>query len=106
MRPFGTTRPYLFGECSSTLTIVVIGTGGQLIVSSLAAYAFAKIKFKGRNLIFTLFLGSMMIPVQATIIPRFILFYEIGLYNNLWAIILPSWFGITSDNFIWVCPMT
>lgn len=80
----------------NSLTIVVIGTGGQLIVSSLAAYAFAKIKFKGRNLIFTLFLGSMMIPVQATIIPRFILFYEIGLYNNLWAIILPSWFGITS----------
>ena len=80
----------------NSLTIVVFGTGGQLIVSSLAAYAFAKVNFKGRNFIFTLFLGSMMIPVQATIIPRFILFYEINLYNNLWSIILPSWFGITS----------
>lgn len=80
----------------NSLTIVILGTGGQLVVSSLAAYAFAKVNFKGRNLIFTMFLGSMMIPVQATIIPRFILFYEIGLYNNLWSIILPSWFGITS----------
>ena len=80
----------------NTLSIVIFGTGGQLIVSSLAAYAFAKINFKGREVIFTLFLGSMMIPAQATIIPRFILFYEIGLYNNLSALILPSWFGVTS----------
>lgn len=80
----------------NTLKIVVLGTGGQLIISSLAAYSFAKIKFKGRNLIFTLFLASMMIPSQATIIPRYMLFFNIGLYNNHWALILPSWFGITS----------
>ena len=76
--------------------IVVLGTGGQIIISSLSAYAFAKVNFKGKNIVFTLFLASMMIPVQATIIPRFILFYEIGLYNNLWSLILPSWFGVTS----------
>ena len=80
----------------NSILIVALGTGGQLIVSSLAAYGFAKINFKGRNVLFTLFLASMMIPAQATIIPRFILFYQIGLYNNLWALILPSWFNITS----------
>lgn len=80
----------------NSLIIVIIGTGGQLIVSSLAGYAFAKIKFKGKGFVFALFMGSMMIPAQATIIPRFIMFYEIGLYNTLWALILPSWFGVTS----------
>lgn len=66
----------------NTLFIVVLGTGGQLIVSSLAAYGFAKIDFKGRAAIFTLFLAAMMIPSQATIIPRYMLFYKIGLYNS------------------------
>lgn len=80
----------------NTLFIVVLGTGGQLIVSSLAAYGFAKINFKGRAAIFTLFLAAMMIPSQATIIPRYMLFYKIGLYNSLWALILPSWFSVTS----------
>ncbi len=80
----------------NSIVIVVLGTGGQIIISSLSAYAFAKVNFKGKNIVFTLFLASMMIPVQATIIPRFILFYEIGLYNNLWSLILPSWFGVTS----------
>ena len=80
----------------NTLFIVVLGTGGQLIVSSLAAYGFAKIDFKGRAAIFTLFLAAMMIPSQVTIIPRYMLFYKIGLYNSLWALILPSWFSVTS----------
>lgn len=80
----------------NTLFIVALGTGGQLIVSSLAAYGFAKIDFKGRAAIFTLFLAAMMIPSQATIIPRYMLFYKIGLYNSLWALILPSWFSVTS----------
>ena len=80
----------------NSIVIVVLGTGGQIIISSLSAYAFAKVNFKGKNIVFTLFLASMMIPVQATIIQSFILFYEIGLYNNLWSLILPSWFGVTS----------
>lgn len=80
----------------NSLTIVLFGTGGQLVIASLAAYAFAKVDFKGKNLVFTLFLASMMIPTQATIIPRFMLFYEIGLYNNLWSMILPAWFNVTT----------
>lgn len=80
----------------NSLTIVLFGTGGQLIISSIAAYAFAKINFKGKNIVFALFLASMMIPTQATIIPRFMLFYEIGLYNNLWSMILPAWFNVTT----------
>lgn len=80
----------------NTLIVVLFGTGGQLIVSSLAAYGFAKIDFKGRAAIFTLFLAAMMIPSQATIIPRYMLFFKVGLYNKLSALILPSWFSVTS----------
>ena len=76
--------------------IVFFSIVGQLMISSFAAYAFAKIDFKGKNLVFLLFLSSMMVPTQVTIIPRFMLFKSIGLYNSLWAIILPTLFGATS----------
>lgn len=80
----------------NSLTIAVVGTVGQLIISSLAGYSLAKINFKGKNLVFILMLVTMMIPVQATIIPRFILFKSIGIYNTLWSLILPAFFNVTS----------
>ena len=80
----------------NSILIVVGGTGGMLLVSSMAAYSFAKIRFKGKNIVFGLFMAAMMIPNQVTIIPRYMLFYEIGLYNNLWALIMPAWFNVTT----------
>ena len=74
----------------NTIFITVIGTLVQLVFASLAAYAFAKIPFKGKNIVFLLFLSTMMIPVEVTIIPRFMLFRTISLYDNLWAVILPT----------------
>ena len=76
--------------------ITVLGTAAQLIIASLAAYAFAKIKFQGKGFVFTLFLATMMMPTEVTIVPRFILFKTVGLYNNLWAIILPHFFNATA----------
>lgn len=81
---------------ANSLFIAVISTVGELIVASMAGYALAKINFKGRDLIFVLMLVTMMIPAQALIIPRFVLFKTIGLYNKLWALILPAWFNVTS----------
>ncbi len=86
----------MFRSFMNSTFIVVFSIAGQLTVASFAAYAFAKIKFKGKNAIFMLFLSSMMIPGQVTIIPRFMLFKTIGLYNSLWAIVLPSFFGATA----------
>ena len=81
---------------ANTLYIALFSIIGQMFISSLAAYSFAKINFKGKQVVFMLFLSSMMGPSQLTIIPRFMLFKTIGLYNNLWAIILPAFFGATS----------
>lgn len=80
----------------NSIFVVVWSIVGQLSFASLAAYAFAKINFRGKNAVFALFLSSMMIPSQVTIIPRFMMFRTIGLYNSLWAIILPNFFGATA----------
>lgn len=80
----------------NSLIVSVASVLGQLVVASMAAYAFAKIEFKGRNLLFTLMLMTMMIPMQVLIIPRYMLFYKIGLYDTLWALIIPNFFSFTS----------
>lgn len=73
--------------------ITVSGIIVALVISSLAAYAFAKVDFKGKNFVFMLFLSTMMIPAEVTIIPRFMIFHKMGLYNNLLSVILPHWFA-------------
>lgn len=76
--------------------ITVISTVVQLVIASLAAYAFAKINFKGKGIVFTMFLCTMMMPTEVTIVPRFMLFKTVGLYNNLWAVILPHFFNASA----------
>ena len=80
----------------NSFKIALISIAGQLFVSATAAYAFAKIKYPGKNLFFAAYLATMMIPFQVTIIPRFVLFNEIGLYNTHWAVILPHMFTASS----------
>ncbi len=80
----------------NSFKIAILGTAGQLLISSKAGYALAKIRFRGKNLVFILILVTMMIPAQALIIPRYILFDAIGLYGTHWALILQSWFNVTS----------
>ncbi|MFA7118638.1 MAG: carbohydrate ABC transporter permease [Sphaerochaetaceae bacterium] len=80
----------------NSLFIVIFSIIGCLLTSSLAGYAFAKMDFAGKDILFMLLLATMMIPSQVTIIPRFMLFKMIGLYNTHWALILPSWFSVTA----------
>jgi len=80
----------------NTVIIAAATIFGQLLIASLAAYAFACIPFRGKNIVFIMLLCAMMIPSQATLIPRFVLFSYIGLYNTHWALILPAWFSVSS----------
>lgn len=69
----------------------------QLLLSSLAAYAFARLTFPGRNLLFLIVLGTMMVPAQVLIIPSFLIVKDLGWQNSFAALILPravSAFGI------------
>ena len=80
----------------NTAFITVVSTVVQLTIASLAAYAFAKIRFKGKGVVFGMFLCTMMMPTEVTIVPRFMLFKTVGLYNNLWAVILPHFFNASA----------
>lgn len=76
----------LFNSLFVSLTFVVL----SLAVCTLAAYALSKFQFKGRNFIFLMFMLSMMIPYQATIIPLFQLFASMNLLNTYFALIAPQ----------------
>ncbi|MCY4019199.1 MAG: carbohydrate ABC transporter permease [Chloroflexi bacterium] len=72
-------------------TIITWGTVlGQLITAALAGYAFARLEFRGRDTLFWVVLATMMIPIQATVIPVFILIRNLGLFDTVWSLILPA----------------
>lgn len=77
----------------NSLKVAGVITIGQLITCSLAAYAFARLRFPGRDLLFGLYLSSLMVPGQVTIIPLYILMRHLGLIDNHASLILP---GLTS----------
>lgn len=62
----------------------------QIITSAMAGYAFAKFDFKGKNFLFVMILATMMIPFQAIMVPQFLLFKSLGIYNTHLALILPK----------------
>ena len=63
-----------------------------VLTSSLAAYAFSRIIFRGRDIIFTMYLGTLMIPQQVTIIPLFLIMRQFGWYDSYQALIIPPAF--------------
>lgn len=72
------------------VTVVLIG---QLLFSILAAYAFARLRFPGRDVIFWLYLSTLMIPPVVTVVPLYLMMTEAGLRNTFWGIVLPYMFG-------------
>lgn len=93
---FKSTVPILSFAANSVLVTFSV-TLGQLLTCSMAGYAFARLRFPGRNFLFVLLLASLMVPGQVTIIPVFIIMRKLGLVDNIWSIILPfltSAFGV------------
>jgi multiple sugar transport system permease protein len=74
----------------NTVLITLGKTAGQLLLCSLAAYAFARIPFPGRNLLFLLVLSVLMVPLPVFIIPRYLLMVDLGWLNTLTAVIVPG----------------
>ena len=77
----------------NTLLIVVLSTLGTIITASLVAYSFARFRYRGRDFIFLLTLGTLMLPAQVTLIPQYVLFHKLNLLNTLYPLWLPAWFG-------------
>ena len=76
--------------CLNSALYAVVGGGGATILCVLAGYGFAKYKFKGRRLAFSMLLGTVMVPLTALVIPTFIMLSRLELTNTIWAVILPS----------------
>jgi multiple sugar transport system permease protein len=89
-------RDYHFGTAyANSLKIAFINVTGAVLTSTLAGYAFAKIKFTGRNILFLFYLATMMIPSQVTLIPKFVMFNKMGLMGTHLTLILPGIITIT-----------
>ncbi|MFN2520602.1 MAG: carbohydrate ABC transporter permease [Candidatus Limnocylindria bacterium] len=76
---------------ANTILIAAVVTVGELATAVLAAYAFALMRFRGKGVVFVLFLATLMIPGEATLIPNFVLMSRryLNLYDTYWAQILP-----------------
>lgn len=83
----------------NTLIFTVITTGLMLVVTVLAAFAFSRLRFPGRDLIFTLFLSLMMIPTELVVITNFVTITNLDLRNSFLGLILPS---VTSVFYIYL----
>jgi len=77
----------------NSLVVATITTVGQVLISALAGYAFARLRFKGSDIIFLIILVTMMIPPQVNIIPLFFLMREMHLIDTYQALIIPGFFG-------------
>lgn len=77
----------------NTTVIVLSTTVGTLITASMASFAFARLQFPGRELLFKLLLSTMMLPAIITLVPSFILFRMLGWINTLLPLTVPAWFG-------------
>ena len=89
----------LGGYLLNTLIFSVITTAIMVVVSTLAAYAFARLEFRGKNLLFALFLSMMMIPSELVVITNFVTITNLDLRNSFPGLILPS---ITSVFYIYL----
>jgi multiple sugar transport system permease protein len=85
-------RPFVL-YTRNTLIILVGATAGTLLTSSMAAYAFARLRFPGRRALFGLTVSTLMLPFIVTMVPTFILFKELGWINTFLPLIVPYWAG-------------
>jgi multiple sugar transport system permease protein len=88
----GTFPRWLFNTAFLAVTVAIL----QVIFCSMAAYAFARLEFPGRDGIFAFMLATMMIPGAVTLIPAYVLMTKLRLINSYWALILPGAVGAGS----------
>lgn len=92
-QPFGTWY-------YNSLFIGIIGVLLRLTFNSLAAFAFAKLNFRGKDKVFIIFLATMMVPIESIIIPQYMIYRSLHLINNLLVLIIPNGFDAFSIFFL------
>jgi multiple sugar transport system permease protein len=96
------TRPWTvlpFGAFfKNTVILAVFSTLGTVASTAVVAYGFARLRFRGRGILFLLVLSTMMLPPQVTLIPRYLIFSRIGWVDSLKPLIVPQWLGASAYN--------
>lgn len=85
-------RPVLTWIFNSVVLAMLV-TSGVVITASLVAYSFARFDYRGRDFLFMVTLATLMLPAQVTLIPQFVLFFNLGWVNTLLPLWVPAWFG-------------
>jgi len=83
-------------------TIIVTGLNiiGTLASSSIVAFAFARMRFRGRSVLFIIILATMMLPRQVTLIPLYLIWSKLGMLNTFGPLVIPSFFGHAFSIFL------
>jgi len=84
------TRLHLGRYFFNSLVISLAITASALLLNSMAGYAFAKLRFGGRDRLLKILLAALVVPLQVGMLPLFLLLKQMGLINTYWAVILPS----------------
>ena len=84
----------------NSFEITILGTVGQILSCSLAAFAFARLRFKGREVIFVILLATLMLPFQLTIIPVFYIMFKLGWIDTHLPLIIPAFCGGAYGTFL------
>ncbi|NBX36151.1 MAG: carbohydrate ABC transporter permease [Planctomycetes bacterium] len=95
LREMGGAEPWVgfTNALANSVVITVLVLIGTVLSSSLVGYAFARVRFRGREGLFVVMLGTMMLPGQVTIIPLFLLFRSLGWIDSLLPLAVPAFFG-------------
>ncbi|GAB4522125.1 MAG: carbohydrate ABC transporter permease [Anaerolineae bacterium] len=83
----------LFRTAFNSTFVAVVSTMGQVIIAAMAAYAFSRLRWRGRNTVFVLYLATLMIPAVVLVIPQFILVRSLGWVNTYLGLIVPGLFS-------------
>lgn len=83
----------VFTYARNTLLITVFATIGTVLSSVVAGYAFARLRFKGRDTLFSILLATLMLPYVVIMIPVYVMFSKVGWINTLYPLIVPAYFG-------------
>ncbi|WYU52321.1 carbohydrate ABC transporter permease [Bacillus sp. FSL K6-0047] len=80
---------------SNSIFITTLSVIGAILSSSIVAYGFARLQFRFKKILFACLLGTVMLPVQITLIPQYIMFHNIGWVNTFYPLIVPAFLGGT-----------
>jgi len=94
------SQPRVYTYALNTTLITVNGVIATLLSSSMVAYAFARLDFPGKNLLFMLILSTLMIPFAVVMVPQFIIWKQLNWLDTFWPLMIPHWFGSAWNIFL------